>query len=335
MRVIIHAGLPKTGSTAIQSTLALNREKLAQAGFVYPDLNPPPLETSFLPTPGKHVKLAAFWSDRITLSHRVAREIHDGDVETWSSAVKLEVADILSTARACGDTVIFSSEALGRPELSHGLGNFLSTINRFTDNIHLLGYVRHPVDLYTSSLQQRIRLLGRSLERLRPSRWRSPQEVRVNTLRNRFGADRLTVRIYAREALIGHDIVADFGEFVQRTCGRSLPVLEPSHNDNASVSAPACAILTMLRRILVPGLDDLEQNKTAQLLRLYSSQHPAPRLQLPLAWKAAIEARNGASWNRILESAPDAVAFRIHAAKVPMSMMSSNHGSCLTWTRIT
>ena len=38
-RIVIHAGFFKTGTTALQSSLAANREKLLQNGVLYPALS--------------------------------------------------------------------------------------------------------------------------------------------------------------------------------------------------------------------------------------------------------------------------------------------------------
>ncbi len=58
MKVLIHAGLPKTGSSTIQATFENNREKLRRGGILYPKFNGDGEIAG-------HWQLAALWYDNI------------------------------------------------------------------------------------------------------------------------------------------------------------------------------------------------------------------------------------------------------------------------------
>jgi len=64
MRVILHIGQSKTGTTALQSFLASNRTPLAKAGICYPDV----YRNCFLHH-GKHKKMLFIHWNMLTVLH--------------------------------------------------------------------------------------------------------------------------------------------------------------------------------------------------------------------------------------------------------------------------
>jgi hypothetical protein len=284
MQLIIHAGLPKTGSTAIQTTLALNRESLAEAGFIYPKLDRDRPDRNVMKR--KQGALSAFWVDK-----------SNKDMSRWSEDIQRDLGEVLVAADKSGDVVILSHEGIGR----RGSGELSQYFLQYTDNVHILAYVRPPADLYASLLQQKLKKLRRNhkLARVTPVRWKPYKSI--DRLVREFGKDRLEIRIFSRDILIGGDVIADFCEFVERKSGRVLPPLEPSPKSNESLPGWACALLVPLRRNMAAGKDDDDYHRARKLLGSYARTNRSPKLRPPDKWLGLITASNGESWNRLVD----------------------------------
>lgn len=131
MEVIVHIGVHKTGTSAIQSFLAKNADKLSDCGVFYSPrpldgcLNHHPIATAFdksLPSPG-------IGEDR--------------------------VAALLSAAK--GRKVLISSEVLC--EVTTDVDRFLETLKGH--KVSVIAYLRHPCDIVISAFNERVRHHGR------------------------------------------------------------------------------------------------------------------------------------------------------------------------------
>ncbi len=161
MKIIMHIGMPKTGSTAIQFALTKNREQLINAGVLYP-INPHPFS--------EHVKHSIYVS-----------MLRRGDSEQWNRFPDAE-AKIISTyggsfdfysywlddlkkqiAVAKPHTLLISEEVffgvLGnkKSKIHDNLRKLSTDLNVAEDNIIFVGYLRSPPDYYLSSCQQNLK----------------------------------------------------------------------------------------------------------------------------------------------------------------------------------
>jgi hypothetical protein len=290
MHVVVHAGFPKTGSSALQHFLADHREPLRSHGVLYPAF-----DDHF-----SHWRLAAAFTD-VPEEHYLAQRLRDANARAEGARVRSELGEVLAGARS-GDVVVLSNEAIvndhSRPA---GISEFRDRLLGRDRQVRVLAYVRNPLDLYASYVQQWLKSVSGRL--CSPSAWRSGQGRNARLLIEVFGAERCEFRIYSSSTLIDGDIVADFGAYLQRTTGRGLPRPVRPYASNASLSGASCAILTTLRSGAGAALAPPEYKRIRTLLSQFDAVRPSPKLRLPSAWTRALIAGNGEEWNALVDLA--------------------------------
>lgn len=200
MRVCIHIGAPKTGSSAIQNFLRNNRSKLEKCGYFYPEHRTDKNDVS-----GGHSELG--------------RAVIDGNLHAASA-----IADQwLEEARARKLTLLVSAEALyGRVE---------ETRKVFSgQDVQILAYFRNPIESLVSNHNQSIKrhygrfLLAEFLERrAHPDNRGVNGEVFLDWIAA-FGRKAVKVRPYDPKAFKGERIEYDFLDMlaVQNYTARSF-----------------------------------------------------------------------------------------------------------------
>jgi hypothetical protein len=291
MKVLIHAGLPKTGSTAIQHALIANQDVLREQGVLHPQFE------SERDWAGQW-QLAAFWypyidpTDEVAVAKRFAS--HGG--ARFAEETIAFLGTTLSAAKSGGMDVVLSAEFLGSPSSPPGLATLREFLRDFTDDIHLLAYLRPPLDLFSSSVQQNLkRSHGPLTEKFRdhPNRARRMVEA--------FGMERTTIRVFSRSLLRDGDAIADFWNWLSGATGRSLTGLRPGEPANESLSAPACAILARLRRHKPDSEGaDRTYSQARRLLQEFAADRADRRLVVPEDWRPRIVASVGGGWNDML-----------------------------------
>jgi hypothetical protein len=296
MRVIIHGGMPKTGSTSIQDTLGANRSALAERGIVYPELLRARQSQS-------HWQLCAFDSEemRERLGLLRVKDLPAG----WDRAVIDTLERVLGEAGRLGQTVILSDEGMADPARREGLERLRDLIEGHGGDIAVLVYARPPVELFGSLLQQHLKNLSRARD-MGPPDWVSPHPAGLEQFEAVFGAERTHLRLYARGLLAQGDVVADFAAWVGRVAGAELPLPERVAAANPSLSAPACALLVQALDHLPERGDDLVFSRLRSLLIKFDAGMAAPRLTLPPDWRAAILDANREAWNALVDRASHA-----------------------------
>src|SRR5690554_6929538 len=127
MRVCIHIGAPKTGSSAIQYFLQNNRSKLEKYGYFYPEHRTDKNDVS-----GGHAELGS--------------AVIAGDMEKASALIE----GWLEEAKARKLTLLVSSEAL--------YGRIAEVRELFSGHdVQVLAYFRHPVEALVSNHNQSIK----------------------------------------------------------------------------------------------------------------------------------------------------------------------------------
>ncbi len=191
MRAVIHAGMPKTGSSSIQQTFSAREVP----GWYYPALTPT----------GNHSRawLTMFEDDPETAPvHRVAALTAD-DLDRrrtrWVAELERELAvggrHLLMSAERISKTSAVAAER-GRDWLARW----------FTD-ITVVAYVRPPVAFMASAFQQSVRGLG--VDRIgAPGFWPAYRD-RFEKLDACFGRDHVLLRPFDADVLHGHDVVLD------------------------------------------------------------------------------------------------------------------------------
>jgi len=141
-RIFIHAGLPKTSTTAIQSALSVNRDKLLSEHILYPsisDNHTTPLCTMFLEDPSNLIsnKIAGYDTKQKCQpqrQHYKKQLIQDIKSKPWQ-------------------TLLFSAEGLSNMAVPD-LMKLKSWCETLSTDIKINIWIRDPVSYTTSVMQQ-------------------------------------------------------------------------------------------------------------------------------------------------------------------------------------
>ncbi|MCB1500789.1 MAG: hypothetical protein KDK07_13535 [Bauldia sp.] len=233
MRILLHVGMPKAGSTALQTALAGARDRLARCDVLYP-------RGPFIPR--THNFLIAGIEERKRELPRLLRNAYGDRMDQIAPAFERWMADLRSAAaRHPSGTLILSSEWLFRLRGDSKFDRLKDILRGLGDTIEVVAYVRRPSDQYLSAAQQILKG-SHVIKPIAPIRYRTPLEGFARI------ADRLHVVKYDRAAFPQGDIVRHFLEsFVP--AARDIVNAGGDHAANTTISAEGMAILAEYRRI--------------------------------------------------------------------------------------
>lgn len=192
-RVILHIGLPKTGSSSIQASLSgLSTPKLRVAQLGQNKFHNLPLATLVARDPT---------TMRQHLNRGHSPEAILARKSAWQSALEEELA-------RPEDTLVLSSEVISnaRPEALAALAETLEGSGR---RLEVFGYVREPIGLYASALQQRLKMFDRAPGPFNPFRYRK----RLAFWLDHLPPDQITLRDFRPDHMAGGSPVQDFAAF--------------------------------------------------------------------------------------------------------------------------
>jgi len=230
MKIVIHAGMHKTGSSSIQEYYSGNEF--------------PALKYATWNQKGNHSGLFAMLFEdieRLPEFHgfkalgpdfcKTLPELRD----KWRRSIENDLNN-------CGQKIfVFSAEAISRPDLTHAVLRMHDFFRQWTDDITVLAYVRRPLSFATSLFQQKLKagnFQKLSMEPLWPA-----YKARFACIDKIFGRDRVILRPYDRGTLVGGDVVLDFASVL------GVDIAEPPKVEtNKTLSAEATALLYTQRR---------------------------------------------------------------------------------------
>ena len=231
-RCYLHIGTNKTGSTYIQ-----------QAIHGYDD------GATYVPRLGRanqsYFLIGAFEVENKRRGEaRAARRQFAGAKVFLSSAAhrkKLE-AEI----KGHRGNVVLSAEALSNHFNSSDAARFVGFLRPHFSRVTAIGYVREPVGLMQSSIQQRVRSGSASL---RPDMLRPRYRERLGQWIEVLGRENVTLAMYQRNLFEGGDVLRDFAARTGIGFGQTKPVA----NVNASLSAEAFSVMFTYGKYRRPG----------------------------------------------------------------------------------
>ena len=284
MRLLLHIGMPKTGTSTLQRTLLAHRRRLSRVGVLYP--RPARREAN-------HNRIVAPFFEADDMHRALLHGRPNGasaqklGTHVWND-IRREVAG------SDASTTILSGELFyGLRE--DRLRRLAALLREVFDPIDVVCYVREPAAYYVSLAQQLVRGTARITP---PARFR----MRTSRCLPRFHAafdDRVTVRAFEPTALVDGDIVTDFVTAVLPEARAALP-RQQRIRANESISAEAMCVLQQ-RRLAAGGPDRLTRRaaRTVERLRgLTDAPRTPPRLRPDL--EAALVRRHAAelAWLR-------------------------------------
>ncbi len=223
MKIILHGGMHKTGSSAIQNAFGAADDP----AYDYGTGNSHNLSWAF--------KTMFPASDKAAAA--VARRTNF-DFEDLQARMLARNTDAL--VKSTKPTMLYSAEAMfsQRAVDPAAIKAFLEP---FASQIDVYFYIRPPVSLVQSAFQQRLKSSGRTPLSM-DSIWPRYHQV-LNNYKVLFGADHVHLRPYIRANLKDGDIVADFADWT----GLPRPINPPKRN-NETLSLEATAMLFVQRK---------------------------------------------------------------------------------------
>tara|TARA_R110000796_G_scaffold18532_2_gene56142 strand:- start:8283 stop:9326 length:1044 start_codon:yes stop_codon:yes gene_type:complete len=236
MRVILHIGSNKTGTTALQKTFSKNYDALYGAGILYPVAG----RGSSIRQIGLR---AALTPPDIALSGYASRVGAGIGREEYAKTFIEEFDRELS--EFSGDTVILSDESLfiyAASQPFHAISQFLR--ERFS-KLTVVCYLRRPDEYLQSEYSQHIKVGGRQTVRKRITQMTSDAlyEEKLYLARDHLD-DRPVIRCYDKARFKNGNIIDDFAD----AAGIVFPDLETPGMKNRSLSNDGIRILRTLNR---------------------------------------------------------------------------------------
>lgn len=238
MKILLHFGMPKSGSTALQQGLVSVRDVLAGQGVFYPTAPVIENTSNFL-----MAGLMPFEELPRYVRHSLKPKKggHRALFDQWIEEIRAK------TAAMGADTLVMSAEnlfAITEAAPAQELRRLLLGLG--ADRIEAIAYVRRPSDWYLSAAQQVLRA-SHKVRPARPVAYRAPIECFATHV-----ADAVRVYPYDRAQFPGGDIL---GHFLQEGLGIAAPPApsnappDDARQFNSTISAEGMVLLQEYRQI--------------------------------------------------------------------------------------
>ena len=231
VKVLIHIGPPKSGTSAIQYSLQKNRQKLAANGIYYP----------------KHL------TDVNGISSGNLSSIYDVSIKSRS----INTAKVSTLLAKCAElnmhTLVLSSEFFFER---------ITEIVAVLPQAKFIAYIRNPLDSFESLYNQSVKRHHKVQPIKMSAKLPMLYLTRLYTLIDEFGANKFILRSYSKSAFFKGSIINDFYSILDVE-----PPSDVSKNINSSYSFEALEFKRWLNRFCSPSL----ALKADKILQTYKS----------------------------------------------------------------
>jgi hypothetical protein len=272
-QVILHIGMPKTGSSSIQETL----KKFNDGDTAYIQLGPrnhseAARAISFDKEKHAHQRLPLFSTDLATLQKRRRALIER--IETF--------------AETAPSRTIFSAESVYHFNAVRfaRLARFLG--KRFGP-IHVVGYLRPPSSFIHSSFQQAIKT-GRSVFQIDDPKYRS----KLSKIKGANFIEKVTMRRFARADLKDENVVSDFTDLIGITVSDNQII----DDMNTGMSLETTCLLLFYNRVCPSPNSNPDAMKDRLALVAALEALPGRKLTLDPALWANFDIAKDMAWTR-------------------------------------
>ncbi len=311
MKILLHMGQGKTGTTALQQSLHAAADTLRERGVCYPRFGGTAIAHHLLmPLCGAGPKMPLWSLNDLGGTEEAVRNAHDA----WAATCD----DIRSNPP---DLLILSSELLLGGTDPQEKARLFEILSQLSTDIQPVIYIRHPVDFYRSSLQEMLK----AVTRLKPPVCLHLREM-VEGVEATFPQPPVFVA-YDKSTLFEGNTVPDFANrFLAPLIG---PITLPPSQANQGLSAEALVLMVQLR---AEGGNTVEAGRRVARLkkRLIDFDQTDPLLHpLALLPEVAEAALRSATCHRWLAETgrlviPGLDIDRIDGAAVPDWMMTAS-----------
>lgn len=249
MRVILHIGSQKTGTTALQLAFSQAAPSLARLGVLYPRGHGRDTTHAIL----LH---GLYRPDDIPRAER-ARPKTDADRRRFLDRLAGRIRD---ERPAC---VVLSSEYFFRPLDDAALARLRDELLALgAERIEVVVYLRSPSGKFLSTLQQKLKASARP-----PVPAACNYRKVLEPYARVFGTGAVRASCFDRRTLVDGDIVADFCAHHLGAQGPAISALIRQVRTNESLSAEAIDVLRRHRADFHPGAEDRFRRDTHALIR--------------------------------------------------------------------
>lgn len=281
MKIIVHMGQGKTGTSALQKSLNASVEMLRARKVLYPQFG-----RGF---DAHHLLVALIGKPNLLPSW--TREKLGGAESAVEAAKVAWATTCVELRRSRPELLVLSSEYLIHDADGKAKASINAVLTKLSDDITPVVYVRNPVDHYRARLQQRLKTNSQILPPLN----RDVKEAILDT-EAAFGRGPELVA-FDRKVLHGGDIIEDFATRFLAPWVTAADL--PRFKTNVGLSAEALMLMIRLR---AEGGDTYETSRrVARLIpRLEALDQSDPPAQsftlLPEVAEAALRGATGHRW---------------------------------------
>ena len=252
MQTLLHIGMAKTGSTALQQSLLLSHAALAARGVLYPQ-NPPGV--SFVNH--KLILAGMFEYDRLP-GHLIRRGSSEELARKSARFLKDTRRAVDEMAPRC---LILSTESFFRalPRPAHA--KLTKLLEGMLGETRVVAYLRRPSEHYVSRLQQKLKD-----SYLVPAPDARKYRKVIESYAEAFGVNALSLNLYHRPSLVEGDIVADFAAKHLASYGIVRAELAKPERTNETISAESVDISRRFRLAFHRDNDNRFTPDSAQLI---------------------------------------------------------------------
>lgn len=273
MKLIIHIGPPKTGTTALQRALFNSREELLKHGVLYPD---PKIRKAY-----NHGNLCYLFRP-FSEAPRGMKKKGEAHYIQQGKALRSQVEQQTRDRRP--DVLILSSEWFARAYQAANTKDFIAFAESLgAESIEFVLYARRPSEFFLSASQQRLRASS-LFQPIYP--WNVTGLI--EGFRSFAKQHKVNARSFDRDALTEGNIVADFAAQYIPTCADVLKNAKRGSQSNESFSAEVMVILQDFRRSFFADQEDVFNERTRKLMRKLQkldTRDGNPRPKLRSEWK--------------------------------------------------
>jgi hypothetical protein len=280
MKAVLHIGIEKTGTTAIQAFLTDNRKALLDCGYAY-------LESAGLPS---NRKLASYCMDfdRHDDHHEMLGIIDAEPRKQWNQAFLNDFNTEIENLPSNVQCVVISCEQLhSRLVKESEIVRAKEALSQHFDDIEVIVYLRRQDQLATSLYSTALKC-GHSFDTILPGVTAEDHYYNFQLLLSQwshvFGADKMTVRLFDRSEMLNNDLLSDFFQSCDIT---DIPLSEMKQpgRQNESLEPKAQRFLHEANK-QIPMMIDGKFNPLRARLTQHLEQQFSGKPRLPLRQEA-------------------------------------------------
>lgn len=250
--VILHVGIPKTGTTSIQTYCIQNVTQLREHGIHYPSS-----------WPENHTVVLPYILDESYQNNRISPQKHEEYLNIdWLGLLDSEVE------HTSAQHLLLSAEGISGYPIS-ALQKLKSLLSKYADTIDVIVYLRHHVSLFESRLPQMLRTTNnitiQEVETILYQKISNYIKFTLLRLNRVYGREHVTVYSYENASTHSHSIVGHFLEHL------AIPYInnpESIPTKNIRLSDVGCGILDTYRKQLLHTHKSNEMDNINQLLQI-------------------------------------------------------------------